>query len=226
MKVLLAEDEKKVRDFIKQALEQAGMVVDTATNQSDLLAFLSTSSFDVLVLDRLLGSWDSLSALSEIRKQYPPLKVLVLSALGEINDRVAGLTEGADDYLPKPFHVSELVARLRTLARRTGSEKQSGKDTILTYEDLKIDLEAQKAYRGTKRIDVTKKEFQILSLLARHPGMVFSKASILNQVWDMNHFPESNVIEVTIANLRSKVDKTFKPLIQSQRGVGYWLGEP
>ena len=134
---------------------------------------------------------------------------------------------GADDYLGKPFHVSELIARIHVLDRRGTEKRGASKATQLIYQDLKIDLETQKIFRGEKKISLTKKEFQILVLLARNPGMVFSKSKILDQVWDLNHFPESNIIEVTIANLRAKLDKGFeRPLIQSQRGMGYWLGEP
>lgn len=225
MRILIAEDEKKVRLFIKQALEQAGMVVDTTPSLSDLLDSIKTVQYDALVLDRLLGSVDSLDSIADIRKTSPHIKILVLSALAEVEEKVKGLTEGADDYLGKPFHVSELIARLRSLARREAVTEHAAKDNIIIFEDLKIDLEKQRVSRGEKRIDLTGKEFRILCLLARHPGQVFSKAAILDQAWDMNHYPESNIVEVTIANLRAKIDKGQKPLINSRRGVGYWLGD-
>ena len=226
MKILIAEDERKVQNFVRQALEQAGMVVDAVSTLSDLQSSLQTTSYDVLVLDRLLNGQDTIHLLPEIRREHSRTKVLVLSALADTQEKVRGLTEGADDYLGKPFHVAELVARIRTLSRRADEWDKKTKETLLVYEDLKIDLESQKAFRSEKRIDLTGKEFRILSLLARHPGHVFSKAQILDQVWDMNHYPESNVVEVTIANLRTKIDKGFKPFIHSRRGVGYWLGEP
>lgn len=225
MRILVAEDEKKVQRFIKQALEQAGMVVDTVSSVQELTSSIAALSYDVLVLDRLLGSEDSLDSIGDIRKVSPNTRILVLSALAEVEDKVRGLTEGADDYLGKPFHVSELVARLRTLVRRDTSAEGASKDTTVSFEDLKIDLDKQRVYRGERRIDLTGKEFRILCLLARHPGQVFSKSAILDQAWDLNHFPESNIVEVTIANLRSKVDKGFKPLIKSRRGLGYWLGD-
>ena len=226
MKILIAEDERKVQNFVRQALEQAGMVVDAVSTLSDLQSSLQTTSYDVLVLDRLLNGQDTIHLLPEIRREHARTKVLVLSALADTQEKVRGLTEGADDYLGKPFHVAELVARIRTLSRRAEEWDKKTKETIIVYEDLKIDLESQKAYRSEKRIDLTGKEFRILSLLSKHPGHVFSKAQILDQVWDMNHYPESNVVEVTIANLRTKIDKGFKPFIHSRRGVGYWLGEP
>ena len=225
MRILIAEDEPKVLNFISQALESAGMIVDKVSQLEDLECLLKTSSqtsYDVIVLDRLLHGQDSLDRLSEIRKKSPASKILILSALSEVEDKVRGLTEGADDYLGKPFHVAELVARLRTLGKRGDSQKASQ----LTYADLVIDLSTQKVMRGKDKIDLTAKEFRLLSLLIRYPGRIFSRSDLLDQVWDLNHFPESNVVEVTVASLRSKIDKGRTPLIQSKRGMGYWLGEP
>lgn len=226
MKILVVEDERKVREFITQALVGAGMSVDSVSAISDMLVLLKTSSYDVIVLDRLLSGEDSVDYLHDIRHTSPKAKILVLSALAEVDEKVRGLTEGADDYLGKPFHVSELIARLRVLVRRQETTDKKTRDTILNYEDLKIDLETQRVFRGDKRIDLTGKEFKTLCLLIRHPGQIFSKTKILDEAWDLNYYPESNVVEVTIANLRSKIDKGFKPLIHSRRGVGYWLGEP
>src|SRR3989338_1893528 len=191
MKILVVEDEKKVRDFIRQALEQAGMVVDTAGHRADLLSLLCTSSYNVIVLDRLLEGWDSLEILDEIRTRQPQSKTLLLSALSDVEEKVKGLSLGADDYLGKPFHVSELIARIHVLNRRGTEKRCTSKATQLIYQDLKIDLEKQKIFRGERKISLTKKEFQILVLLARNPVMVFSKSKILDQVWDLNHFPES-----------------------------------
>ena len=226
MKILVIEDEPKVLDFIQKALEQAGMTVDTVSQKPDLLSALKTSCYDVLVMDRLLPSGDTLELLPEIRKGYPRCKILVLSALSDLPERVKGLTEGADDYLGKPFHVSELLARVRSLARRTQQQEQNTRDTLIQHGELLIDLTTQKVMRAEKKIALTKKEFQILTLLASSPGAVYSKTQLLDQVWDLNHYPESNIIEVTIANLRSKLDRGFNPLIHSQRNVGYWFGEP
>jgi two-component system OmpR family response regulator len=213
MKILIAEDEP-------------GMVADDVGTVDDLLSALRTNDYETLILDRLLKGRDSLDHLPEVRRLSPQTKILVLSALSEVEDKVKGLTGGADDYLGKPFHVSELIARLRSLARRADTETRGAKDTTLAYDDLKIDLGTQRVFRGDRRIDLSGKEFRLLCTLARHPAQVFSKMDLLDQVWDMNHFPESNVVEVTIAGLRSKIDKGFKPLIHNRRGVGYWLGEP
>lgn len=224
MKVLVAEDERKVRLFLRDALVQAGMVVEEVENCDDLLVAVSTTHYDLLILDRLLGAQDAVTTLQELRAKHPELRILVLSALEAVKDRVRGLTEGADDYLGKPFHVAELIARIRSLTRRHAGEELSP-DTLIRYNDLCIDLEKQKVSRTGTPIELTRKEFQILVLLARVPGKVYSKTALLNEAWDLNHVPESNIVEVTIANLRSKVDRQFIPLIQSQRGVGYWLGQ-
>lgn len=225
MRILVVEDEKKVSNFIVQALSDVGMVADAVATLSDMLITLKINTFDVIVLDRLLDSEDSLDYLNEIRGAAPRSKIIILSALSEVEDKVKGLSQGADDYLGKPFHVSELIARLRVLARRSEAGEKATRDTIISYGDLRIDLETQKVSRGEKRIDLTSKEFKTLCLLARHPGQIFSKTKILDEAWDLNHYPESNVVEVTIANLRAKVDKGLQPLIHSRRGVGYWLGE-
>jgi len=226
MKILVVEDEPKVRDFVKKALDDAGMVVDAVSTLSDLLTVLKTNSYDSVVLDRLLHGKDSLDYLPQIRAAAPQTKILVLSALSEVDEKVKGLNEGADDYLAKPFHVSELLARLRSLTRRAAAGTRAEKDTDLSYKDLKIDLATQRVLRGTNKIDLSAKEYRLLCTLARTPCKIFSKMELLDQVWEMNHFPESNVVEVTIAGLRAKVDKGYTPLIQSKRGAGYWLGEP
>jgi len=199
------------------------MTVDDVSSYEDLLSVIRTGTYDVIVLDRLLKGQDSLESLPAIRRYAPLAQVLVLSALKEVEDKVKGLSEGADDYLGKPFHVTELIARIRALIRRTTS---SGRNhNILVYQDIKIELDTQKVFRGTQKIELTGKEFKILCLLARHPGQVFSRIQILDRVWDMHHDPGTNIVEVTIANLRAKLDKESTALIQSRRGVGYWLGE-
>ncbi|MBI4212411.1 MAG: response regulator transcription factor [Deltaproteobacteria bacterium] len=224
MKVLIAEDERKVRDFVKLGLEEAGMVVDAISTLDELKSSLLTTTYDVLVLDRILHGQDVVEHLDRLQAKEPKARILILSALSDAPEKVKGLEEGADDYLGKPFHIPELVARVRALMRRTTVEREIHKDTLLEYADLKIDLSSQRVYRNTSRIDLTGKEFRLLCLLAKQPGHVFSKVTLLNQCWDMNHFPESNVVEVTVAGLRSKLEKGFTPLIHSRRGVGYWLG--
>lgn len=227
MRILIVEDEVKVRSFIRQSLEQAGFVVDDVTTMDDALMSMRTVPYDGVVLDRLLRRHDSLDEIGEVRKIAPNAKILILSALAEVDERVRGLNGGADDYLGKPFHVAELVARMRSLLRRDEHSGHDAKTTIIEYGKLRIDLETQRAYVEEKRIDLTGKEFRILCLLAGRPGKVFSKHDILDRVWDLNHYPESNVVEVVIANLRSKIDREVDcSIIHSKRGMGYWLGEP
>lgn len=225
-RILVVEDEPKVREFISLALNQDGMTVDAISCLNDLSTEAKSQIYDAIVLDRLLQGRDSVNAIPDLRRRFPAAKLLILSALSEVEDKVRGLNEGADDYLGKPFHVAELIARVRSLLRRAEGDEKSQKGPELSYEDLKIDLERQKVHRGEKNIELTGKEFRLLCLLAKSPGQIFSKAMLLDQVWDLHHFPESNVVEVTVANLRAKVDRGGKPLIQSRRGVGYWLGEP
>ena len=225
MKVLIAEDEKKVRNFLTQALSSDGMAVDAVAGIDELLVALKTSTYDAILLDRLLGNKDSIESLATIRRMAPKSKVLVLSALSEVGEKVRGLSEGADDYLGKPFHISELIARLRALCRRAEAASVASKDTVIHFGDLKIDLQTQRVVRGSQKIDLTAKEYKLLCLLARHPGEVFTKTKILDEVWEVNHLPESNVVEVTVANLRTKLDRGATPLIHSRRGAGYWLGE-
>lgn len=226
MRILVVEDERKVRTFIRNALEQEGCVVDDVSTFDELLETLRSTSYDAIILDRLLHGKDSVSRITEIRVTQPQAKILVLSALSEVDNRVEGLTEGADDYLGKPFHVAELIARLRAITRRDQAKEPQDSAHVIRYGDLRIDLASQRVFRGDKKIELTGKEFRILCLLARYPGKVYSKSSILDRVWDLNHYPESNVVEVFMANLRSKLDKGFDPpLIHSKRGVGYWFGD-
>lgn len=225
MKILVAEDEKKVVRFILEALKQGGNSVDCVAQCSELLAVLQTTAYDILILDRMLGSYDTLDIIPMIRKNNPALKILVLSAIHDLESRVKGLTEGADDYLGKPFHVSELLARVKALSRRSVESHKREKDNLITFENIRVDLEKQVVWRKDKKVDLTRKEFQIFILLLKSPGKVFSKAEILDRVWEMNRDPGSNVVEVTIANLRAKIEKGSPTLIHSQRGVGYWIGE-
>jgi two-component system, OmpR family, response regulator len=222
LNILVLEDEPKVRKFVEKALTAAGMQVDSLETTEELKEYVARLSYDVLVLDRLIGRSDSLSFIDQVRKASPRTKILVLSALGELEDRVTGLNFGADDYLPKPFHVTELVARVRTLARR---DSKTDVKNNLQHGDLEIALHSQEVKRSGKAIALTAKEFRLLTLLAQHPNTVFSKAELLDRVWGVNADPGSNVVEVTVNRLRSKVDEGFDlELIHTRRGIGYWFG--
>lgn len=224
MRVLVVEDEVKVRNFLKKGLSSHEMVVDAVATVDELFASLLSISYDVIILDRLLGGIDSLKTISEIRKKSPGTKILILSALSEVGEKVKGLTNGADDYLGKPFHVEELIARLRALTRRSSGSASS--DTCLNYEDLMITFSNQRVEREGKRVELTPKEYKLLVFLLKRPNHIFSKVDLLNGVWELDYYPESNVVEVVMNHLRNKIDKGFKrELIHSRRGVGYWLGD-
>ncbi len=226
MKLLLAEDEPKVQKFILQAFKEKGWGVDTTSDIAELFSCLSMFEYEVLILDRLLQGKDALDYLPKIRGQQNKLKILILSALSDVEDKVTALSQGADDYLTKPFHVSELLARVQVLIRRNEEIGSNGlKKYCLQFKDLKIDLEKQVAFRGEQKIELSAKEFKLLCLLLRNPGRIYSKTQLLDQVWGINFFPESNVVEVTMANLRHKLGSKEHSLILSKRGVGYWLGD-
>jgi two-component system, OmpR family, response regulator len=221
--VFVVEDEPKVQKFVRKALEAAGMQVESTDNLDELEPFLIRVPFDVIVLDRLLGRRDSLPMVPEIKRIRPEAKVLFLSALGDLDQRVSGLEIGADDYLAKPFHVTELVARVRALARRPAIDE--GAENLLRFNDLEIRMETQEVHRGGRAVPLTAKEFKLLTLLARKPQKVFSREEILDRVWGVNADPGSNVVEVTVTRLRSKLDDGgATPLIHTKRGSGYWFG--
>jgi two-component system OmpR family response regulator len=221
--VLVVEDEPKVARFVRKALESAGMQVEVTDQLDELLPLMDRIPFDVVVLDRLLGRRDSLPFVGQIKARHPNVKVLFLSALGDLDQRVAGLEMGADDYLPKPFHVAELLARVNALSRRpTG--KGPG-ERVLTFGDVEIRLDTQEVRRKGKAISLTAKEFKLLTLLAGTPQKIFSREELLDRVWGVNADPGSNVVEVTVKRLRQKMDEGFKtPLIQTKRGSGYRFG--
>lgn len=225
MKIMIVEDELKVLHFLKNGLEGAEISVDTASSIAELFGNLLSVSYDAIVLDRLLAGVDSLPYIPDIRKKSPRTKIIVLSALAEVEEKVEGLAGGADDYVGKPFHMTELIARLRTVCRREQTEPGS-RDLLLKVQDLTLKLDSQRVERAGKRIDLTAKEYKLLAFLARKPNRIYSKSEIINSVWELQYHPESNVVEVVINHLRNKIDKGFDPpLIHSKRGVGYWLGD-
>lgn len=224
LRVLLAEDEPRVQRFIKHGLEQVGMQVEAFDNFSDIDAALDTQSYDVLILDRLLHSEDAVYSIPKIRKKHPEQKIVVLSALSEAIQKVQGLDYGADDYIGKPFHMEELIARLKTLARRQISGQTERLNSRIQIYDLEIDLESQKVTREGRKIDLTLQEFKLLVALANKPEKVFTRSELLERVWDMSFDPGSNVVDVAMARLRRKINSVgAKKLISSKRGVGYSL---
>jgi two-component system OmpR family response regulator len=223
VRILVIEDDKDVASFIRNGLSQAGCNVDHAANGKDGLFLATTESYDALVIDRMLPGIDGLTVIRTLRASANTTPVLILSALGEVDDRVKGLKAGGDDYLVKPFAFSELLARLEALARRakTGGDAPS---TLLKAADLEMDLLRREVRRGGKPIDLQPREFQLLEFLLRHAGQVVTRTMLLEGVWDYHFDPQTNVIDVHISRLRSKIDKGFdRPLLHTVRGAGYRL---
>jgi two-component system, OmpR family, response regulator len=225
VRILVIEDDKDVASFIKSGLAQAGCNVDHAANGRDGLFLATTESYDALVVDRMLPGIDGLTVIRTLRASANTTPALILSALGEVDDRVKGLKAGGDDYLVKPFAFSELLARLEALARRakSGAEAQS---TTLKVADLEMDLLRREVRRAGKPIDLQPREFQLLEFLLRHAGQVVTRTMLLEGVWDYHFDPQTNVIDVHISRLRSKIDKGFeRPLLHTVRGAGYRLDD-
>lgn len=229
MKILVVEDEIKLADYLAKGLAEEGFVVDVAHNGVDGLHLASELDYDLIVLDGMLPGIDGLAVLAALRqtKQTP---VLMLTARGQVEDRVRGLQEGADDYLVKPFAFSELVARLHVLLRRsngasgTSAPQAAAEATTLRLEDLELDLIRRRATRAGQRLELTAKEFSLLSLLLRRQGEVLSRTELASQVWDMNFDSETNVVEVAVRRLRVKLDLPFgRTLLHTVRGMGYLL---
>ena len=220
MRLLIVEDEKKTAEYLRKGLAENGYSVDIANRGDDGLQMGLTGSYDLLVLDINLPGKDGWAILQELRLKGIETPALYLSARDLVADRVKGLGLGADDYLVKPFAFSELLARLQTIARRGKTRQPSA----LQVADLQLDLLGRTAHRGGKRLDLSPKDFALLSLLLRRQGEVLSRAVILEQVWDMNFDTETNVVDVAIRRLREKVDRTSKKkLIHTVRGAGYVL---
>lgn len=220
MRILIVEDDKKTAVYLHKGLSENSFVVDLADKGEDGLHLARTGDYDLIILDVMLPERDGWSILSQIRQSGKQTPVLFLTARDSVRDRVKGLELGADDYLVKPFAFSELLARIRSILRR-GPVRQS---EILRVADMEIDLLRHKATRGKLPINLTVKEFLLLSLLARRAGEVLSRTLISEQVWDMNFDSDSNVVEVAVRRLRRKVDDPFpKKLIHTVRGVGYVL---
>jgi two-component system copper resistance phosphate regulon response regulator CusR len=220
MRLLIVEDEPKTVAYLRKGLSEHGFVVDVAEQGDDGQHLALSGQYDLVILDVLLPQRDGWSIIAEMRRRGRLTPVLFLTARDAIHDRVKGLELGADDYLIKPFAFSELLARVRTILRR-GPERQP---EVLRVADLEIDLLRFQARRGGTRLDLTPKEFVLLSLLAQRAGEVLSRTLIVEQVWDMNFDSDSNVVDVAVRRLRRKVDEPFpSKLIHTVRGVGYVL---
>ena len=221
MRVLVIEDDKDVADYLVKGLRESGYTVDHAADGRDGLFLALSEPYDVMVVDRMLPGPDGLSIVESVRKSGIATPVLFLSALGEVEDRVAGLKAGGDDYLAKPFAFSELLARLEALLRRSGAVPENA---FLKVGDLEMDLLARKVTRQGKRVYLHPREFRLLEYLMRHAGQVVTRTMLLENVWEYHFDPQTNVIDVHISRLRQKIDKPFdKPILQTVRGAGYKL---
>lgn len=223
MRVLLIEDDEKMAGFVRKGLKEEGFTVAHAADGESGLHIALTETFDAAIVDIMLPGMDGLAIIDEIRRQRMRLPVLILSAKRSVDERVRGLRAGGDDYLTKPFAFSELVARLQALVRRSQDTAES---SLIEVGTLRIDLARRMVTRDGRKIDLPPREFALLVYLARNTGRVVSKTMIMEQVWDYNFDPQTNVVESRMCRLRDKLDRGFdRPLLHTVRGVGYVLRE-
>ena len=221
MRVLVIEDDQEAARYIRKGLSEIGHVVDVCADGTDGLHMGLTGDYDALVVDRMLPGRDGLSIIAALRAAKVKTPALVLSALGEVEDRVEGLSVGGDDYLVKPYAFSELMARLTALVRRAQPDEIN---TRLRVADLELDLLTRRVTRAGSPIHLQPREFRLLEYLMRHAGQVVTRTMLLENVWDYHFDPQTNVIDVQVSRLRSKIDKDFDlPLLETVRGAGYRL---
>ncbi len=222
MKILLIEDDRETGKYIVKGLNENGYTIDYAAEGNDGLYFAMNNDYDLIIIDRMLPGIDGLSIIKMLRSVEKRMPILILSALGDVDERVEGLKAGGDDYLTKPYAFSELLARIEALLRR-------GKETSmqsLQVGSLKMNLENYTVTRKGKKIELKPREFRLLEYLVRHKDHIVTRTMLLENVWDYNFDPQTNVIDVHISRLRSKIDKGFdKQLIKTIRGIGYKIEE-
>ncbi|HFE31864.1 MAG TPA: response regulator transcription factor [Gammaproteobacteria bacterium] len=224
MRTLVIEDDTDTASYIAKGLKQHGHTVDQSNDGKDGLFMALEEEYDIIILDRMLPGLDGLSILKTLRSAGCRTPVIILSALGEVDDRVQGLKAGGDDYLVKPFAFAELLARIEVLMRR-GDMKPD--DSRLKVADLELDRLTHRVKRAGQSIDLQPREYQILEYLMRHAGQIVTRTMLLENVWDYHFDPQTNIIDVHISRLRNKIDKGFEPpLLQTVRGAGYCLREP
>lgn len=221
MRILIIEDDADAADYLVKAFREVGHVADIAADGEDGLSMALAGEYDVLIVDRMLPKRDGLSVISALRAKNVGTPALILSALGQVDDRVKGLRAGGDDYLPKPYAFSELLARVEVLARRGAGR---GEETTYRVGDLELDRLSHRVMRGQSEIILQPREFRLLEYLMKHAGQVVTRTMLLENVWDYHFDPQTNVIDVHISRLRSKIDKGFaRPLLHTVRGAGYMV---
>ena len=221
MKILIIEDDREASGFLKKAFAEAGHIADVAMDGETGYALADSGSYDVYIVDRMLPVRDGLSVIAELRGKGNKTPALILSALGEVDDRVTGLRAGGDDYLTKPYAFSELLARVEVLNRRSGAKDV---ETLYKVGDLELDRLSHSVTRAGQEITLQPREFRLLEYLMRHAGQVVTRTMLLENVWDYHFDPQTNVIDVHISRLRSKIEKNFeKPLLHTVRGAGYMI---
>jgi two-component system, OmpR family, response regulator len=221
MRLLIIEDDRDAAEYLVKAFREVGHVADHAADGEEGLGLALDGGYDVLIIDRMLPKLDGLTVIGQLRAKGNAAPALILSALGAVDDRVRGLRAGGDDYLPKPYSFSELLARVEVLARRhTGR----GEETQYRVADLELDRLSHRVVRGSEEISLQPREFRLLEYLMKHAGQVVTRTMLLENVWDYHFDPQTNIIDVHISRLRSKIDKGFaQPLLHTVRGAGYMI---
>ncbi len=221
MRLLIIEDDRDAADYLVKAFREVGHVADHAADGEEGFALALDGGYDVLIVDRMLPKRDGLSLIGALRAKDINTPVLILSALGQVDDRVKGLRAGGDDYLAKPYSFSELLTRVEALTRRPGAR---GEETVYRVSDLELDRLSHRVVRGKEEIVLQPREFRLLEYLMKHAGQVVTRTMLLENVWDYHFDPQTNVIDVHISRLRSKIDKGFtQPLLHTVRGAGYMI---
>jgi len=221
MRLLIIEDDREAADYLIKAFREVGHVADHASDGEEGLAMALDGEYDVLIIDRMLPKRDGLAVIGTLRAEGIETPALILSALGQVDDRVKGLRAGGDDYLPKPYSFSELLARVEVLARRRSGR---GEETVYRVADLELDRLSHSVTRGDTEIGLQPREFRLLEYLMKHAGQVVTRTMLLENVWDYHFDPQTNVIDVHMSRLRAKIDKGYtRPLLHTVRGAGYMI---
>jgi len=221
MRLLIIEDDRESADYLVKAFREVGHVADLASDGEEGLSMADGGDYDVLVVDRMLPKRDGLSVIGALREKGNRTPVLILSALGQVDDRIKGLRAGGDDYLPKPYSFAELQARVEVLSRRNVGPAE---ETTYRVGDLELDRLSHRVARGKDELTLQPREFRLLEYLMKHAGQVVTRTMLLENVWDYHFDPQTNVIDVHISRLRSKIDKGFeRPLLHTIRGAGYMI---